>query len=158
GPAWVHMRDAEWLQRNKRRQTVSQNDSPATASFTLNNCANNNHYPNSNQSRERRTYGQRAPKAGHASRRKSNSYPQESAQQQAAQPRGPDRSRGRAGDECGEEEPLGASGRHNGAAGLPAWTAGVRACGPAVGSDRVFLSDASRTPGEAGGAKHPSGS
>ena len=73
-----------------------------------------------------------------------------------ADPRVPDRIRGRAADERDPEKPVGRSRRHNGPCGLPAWFAGVRTRGPAMGPNRVCLGDAPRAPGEAGHAQHAS--
>ena len=96
-----------------------------------------NHYRNSHGGREHAKYGQTAPEAGHASHRKSNSYPQTSPQRRPAHPRVPDRGRGRTADESRHEKPLGPPGRHHDPGGLPTRPAGVRASGPALGSDRV---------------------
>jgi integrase len=51
------------------------------------------------------------------------------------------------------EEPLGSPRRHDGACGLPTWLAGLRACRPTLGPNRVYLGDASRAPSK---ARHPS--
>ena len=96
-----------------------------------------------------------APQAGHASHRKTNSYAQAPPQRRPAHPRVPDRGRSRAADEGRQGQPLGPPGRHDDPRGLPARPAGLRACGPALGSGGLQHGHAARPQGQAGHAQAP---
>ena len=94
------------------------------------------------------------PSSCRASHRKSNSHAATAAERRAADPRIPDRRRGREADRGGRAQPLGSPRRHHDPGRLPPWAAASRAGRPALGPGRLRQGHPARPQGQAGHARH----
>ena len=93
---------------------------------------------------------------GGTSHCKSNSHYAETKTELGLSDEGaPDRRRGRSADRCRQGQSLGSQGRHHDPCRLPPRSTVVRACRPALGSNRFCPRRPARTQGQEGHACHP---